>query len=102
MEAIHLLWALAAATGLVAGGLAGSGFALLAGAPPRPGMLHRLDHLTPIRVIALCLYGPLGLVRVGLGHLGQDPAVALPVLALGLGWSFLQGVFILTTFFGFS
>ena len=102
MEAIHLLWALAAATGLVAGGLAGSGFALIAGSPPRLGMLHRLDHLTPIRVAALCLYGPLGLVRAGLSYLAQNPVVALAMLGLGLGWSFLLGVFILTTFFGFS
>lgn len=102
MDAIHILWALAALTGLAAGGLAGSGFALLTGATPRLGTLHRIDHLTPIRVAALCLYGPLGLVRAGLAELGRNPLVALAVLAIGLVWSFFQGVFILTAIFGFA
>jgi len=102
MDAIYILWALAALTGLVAGGLAGSGFALLTGAPPRLGLLHRIDHLTPIRVVALCLYGPLGFVRAGFAELAHNPLVALAVLAMGLVWSFFQGVFILTTFFGFT
>ena len=102
METWHFIHGLAALTGLVSAGLAGSTWALATGQPPRIGILYRLDHLTPLKVLTLCIYAPLGIVRAGLWYLEYNPLVAIPALALGVGWSFLQGVFILTTFFGFT
>ncbi len=102
METYHIIWAMAVLTGLVPAGLAGSSWAIATGAAPRVGMLYRYDFLTPLKVIALVIYAPLGVVRAGLSYLDQNPFVAFPLLAIGLGWSFLQGVFILTTFFGYT
>jgi len=102
MQTWHFVYALAAATGLVSAGLAGSSWELATGQRPRIGILHRLDYLTPLRTLALCIYAPLGVARTGLWYLEYNPLIALLVLALGAGWSFLQGVFILTTFFGYT
>ena len=102
METYHFIYALAVITGLVSAGLAGSGWAMAAGKGLRIGILHRLDHLTPLKVLALCAYAPLGVVRTGIWYLDYNPFVALTILVLGLGWSFLQGVFILTAFFGYT
>ncbi|MBI2719193.1 MAG: hypothetical protein HY245_04135 [Rhizobiales bacterium] len=102
MQTYYFIYAMAAATGLVSAGLAGTSWAMVAGDPPRLGILHRLDFLTPLKVLALCLYAPMSVVRLGLWYLEYNPIFALAVLGLGLGWSFLQGVFILTTFFGYT
>jgi threonine/homoserine efflux transporter RhtA len=102
LQTYHFIWAMAAVTGLVPAGLAGSCWAIFTGHTPRVGMLHRFDFLTPLKVIALVVYAPLGVVRTGLSYLDQNPFIAIPILLLGLGWSFLQGVFILTTFFGYT
>ena len=102
METYHFIYALAAMTGLISAGLAGSVWAMATGKGLRIGILHRLDYLTPLKVLALCIYAPLGVVRTGIWYLDYNPFVALAILSLGLGWSFLQGVFILTTFFGYT
>jgi hypothetical protein len=101
MSTLVFIYALTAVVGLVPAGLAGSTWALATGEAPRLGMLHRIDYLTPLRVIALCLYAPLAVVRLALWYLSYNPFFALAILGVGLGWSFFQGVFILTTFFGF-
>jgi hypothetical protein len=102
METYHFIYALAILTGLVPAGLAGSSWAIATGNAPRIGLLYRIDYLTPLKVLALIIYAPLGIVRAGLAYLDENPFVAFPVLAAGLSWSFLQGVFILTTFFGYT
>lgn len=99
---LWFIYALTALLGLVPGGIMGSAWAVATGETPRIGILHRLNYLTPVKVIALCLYAPLGLVRTALWSAEFNPIFAVIILALGIGWSFLEGVFILTTFFGFS
>jgi hypothetical protein len=101
MSTLAFLYALTVLVGLVPAGMAGSSWAMATGEAPRLGMLHRLDYLTPLRVIALCLYAPLAVIRLALWYLEYNPVFALLVLGIGVGWSFFQGVFILTTFFGF-
>lgn len=102
MEPWHFAWSLAASAGLVSAGLTGSAWVLVTGKSPRAGMLFDFDYLTPLKVLALCIYAPLGVLRLGLWYLEYNPFIGMVMLAAGLGWSFLQGVFILTTFFGYT
>lgn len=102
METWHFVWALAALTGLAAAGLAGSGWAIVTGEVPKIWMLTSYNLAMPLRVLALMAYAPLAVVKAGLDHAGQNPMLALLIIALGLGWSFVHGVFIMVTFFGFT
>jgi len=96
------VWAFAAVVGLTAAGVVGNGWTLATGEPPHPELLHELDARMPLKVLALVIYGPMAFVKGGLDFLDDNPLFALLVVAIGIGWSFLQGVFILTTFFGFT
>jgi hypothetical protein len=102
MELWHFIWMLAALTGLTAAGLAGNGWAMVTGERPHLWMLAQYSATTPLRAMALMAYAPLGIIRSGLSDIGHNPVFALAVIAVGLLWSFVQGVFILTTFFGFT
>ena len=102
METWHFIWALAALTGLTTAGIAGSGWALVTGERPSIWILSTYSVATPLRVAALVFYAPLAMVKAGLGYMDHNPVFAMMVLATGLVWSFMQGVFILTTFFGFT
>jgi hypothetical protein len=102
METWHVVWALAAITGLVAAGLAGSLCAMITGERPGLSMLDDLSPATFAKGLALAIYAPLGLTRAGLGSFDFNPAFALLLLGIGTVWSFMQGVFIMVTFFGFT
>ena len=98
----HFVYLFAVAVGVVSAGFTGSLWALAAGEFPRPGHLARSDLATPLRGLAVAVSAPALLLRLGLWYFEHNPFVALLLLGLGLGWSFLQGVFILSTFFGFT
>jgi hypothetical protein len=102
MELWHFVWMLAGVTGLTAAGLTGNGWAMATGRAPDIWMLSSYSMATPLKAMALTIYAPLALVKSGLSDLGNNPAFALIVIAAGLFWSFIQGVFILTTFFGIT
>jgi hypothetical protein len=102
MELWHFVWMLAAVTGMTAAGLIGNGWALVTGERPNIWMLSDYSVATPFRVIALMTYAPLAILKAGLDYLNQNPIMAVTIIATGLLWSFMQGVFILTTFFGFT
>jgi hypothetical protein len=102
MQTYHFMYLLAAATGIVSAGLAGSLWAAAAGEYPRPGMLAKADAAMPLKVLFLVASAPAQFLRIGIWYLDFNPLVALCLIATGLGWSFLQGVFILTTFFGYG
>lgn len=102
MQTWHFIWLLAGVTGLVASGIVGSGWAVATGERPNIWILSRYSVATPLRVLALVTYAPLATVKTGLGYLGQNPILGMMFLAAGLFWSFLQGVFILSAFFGFT
>ncbi len=102
MELWHFVWMMAAVTGLTAAGLVGSGWAMVTGERPNIWMLSDYSATTPLRALALVAYAPLGLTKAGLADLGQNPVFAGIIAAIGLLWSFMQGVFILVTFFGFT
>lgn len=102
MELWHFVWLLAALTGLAAAGLVGSGWATVTGERLGLAMLASYRVTTPLRALVLLIHAPLALVRAGLWYLGYNPIFAFLLLGAGVFWSFLQGVFILTTFFGFT
>lgn len=102
METWHFIWLLAGFTGIVSSGLVGSGWAVVTGERPNIWMLSTYSVATPLRAVALMAYAPLATVKAGLAHSDQNPVLGMMFLAAGLLWSFLQGVFILTTFFGFT
>jgi hypothetical protein len=102
METWHFVWMLAALTGLTAAGLAGSGWAMVTGERPNIWILSEYSVATPLRVLALVVYAPMALVKTGLGYLAVNPILALMIFVAGMLWSFMQGVFIMVTFFGFT
>jgi hypothetical protein len=102
MELYHFVWVMAGITGLTAAGLIGNGWAMLTGEEPRLWILSNYSISTPVRALALVAYAPLAVTKAGLSDIDHNPAFGLFLLAVGLLWSFLQGVFILTTFFGFT
>ena len=102
METWQFVWILAALTGLTAGGLAGDGWAIVTGERPSLWMLSQYSVSMPLKVVALIVYAPLALVKSGVSYVDSNPVFAMMVMAAGLLWSFVQGVFILITFFGFT
>ena len=102
METWHFMWILAACWGLVSAGLVGSAWAMVSGERPHIDMLSSYHLTTPLRAFALVAYAPLGIVRAGMSYLNVNPAFAVLLVGLGTVWSFLQGVFILTTVFGYT
>jgi hypothetical protein len=102
METYYFVWVLAGITGLTASGLIGSGWAMLTGGKPSIWLLSRYSVAMPFIVFALVGYAPLAVTKAGLQDIDNNPVFGMMLLATGLLWSFLQGVFILTTFFGFT
>jgi hypothetical protein len=104
MDVQHLAYLLALAVGIVSSGIVGNAWALVTGETPRLGDVLDPDPtiLTPFRVIAAVLSAPTTILLDGFWWLIAQPLIGLPIIAAGLVWSFLQGVFILTQVFGFS
>ena len=102
METWQFVWILAALTGLTAGGLAGNGWAIVTGERPSLWMLSQYSVSMPLKVVALIVYAPLALVKSGVSYVDSNPVFAALVTIAGLFWSFVQGVFILITCFGFT
>jgi hypothetical protein len=102
MQLYYFVWALAAVTGLTAAGLAGNGWAMATGRRPTIWMLSEYSVSMPLKVLALIAYAPLAVVKSGFSYIDHNPVFAVMVVLAGLFWSFMQGVFILTTFFGFT
>jgi hypothetical protein len=102
METWMFVWAFTAVLGMAVAGVIGSGWAMITGERPHPELLCRLDGGTPFKVTALVIYGPMAFIRGGYDFLNESPVFGMAVMAIGLVWSFLQGVFILTAFFGFT
>jgi hypothetical protein len=102
MELIHLAYLLTAATGLCAAGVVGSLWTAVRGEAPSFELLLQPHPLLALSVLAVVFHAPLGFIRSGLWHVVARPAQGSVLIAAGLGWSFLQGVFILTQFFGFT
>jgi hypothetical protein len=103
MDMQHLAYFLAILVGIVSSGIIGSAWELATGEDVR--LRDILDAqptiVTPLRVLAAVFSAPSKVLLDGCWWLIAQPLIGVPVLALGFGWSFMQGVVILTKVFGF-
>ena len=94
-----LIFAYTVVVGLVASGIVGSAWTMARDEPMTGWDLFAGGVLRPLCALLVVVHTPLRLLRLGT-EMTLDGMVTGPVvLAAGIGWSFLQGVFILTQFF---
>jgi hypothetical protein len=91
---------MAVGTGFVTAGLAGNLLHLIEGREPDLAMLTEEDLMTPVRIVGLVFAAPWMLFHAAGWWFIAKPPVGIQFLLAALGWSFLQGVFILTQVFG--
>jgi hypothetical protein len=99
MDMVHLGYLFAVAVGIVMAGITASLWTLALGEEPRFGLLLEPSAMAPLRAIVIALSVPLLLLLAAWRYVGSA-SVAMLLVVISLGWSFLQGVFILTQFFG--
>jgi hypothetical protein len=99
MDIVYVVYVYAVAVGIVAAGITGSIWVLATGENPRLGLLLEPSVIAPIRALVVVAYAPLMILLAAWRFIGS-PIVGMLLVAASLGWSFLQGVFILTQFFG--
>ena len=99
MDMVHLAYLYAIAVGIVAAGITASLWTLAAGEEPRFGLLLEPSFIAPLRALVIVTSAPLLLLLAAWRYVGSA-GVGLLLVVASLGWSFLQGVFILTQFFG--
>jgi len=99
MTIFYLVYIYAIAVGIVTAGIAGSMWALATGERPRFGLLLEPSAIAPVRALVVVVTAPLMMLLAAWRFVGS-PIVGMLLIAASLGWSFLQGVFILTQFFG--
>lgn len=94
----------AMAVGLVSAGILGSLWSMVFDEQPHFELLldPQPSLLTPFRALTVVFSAPSVIAERAFWWLIAQPLIGVPLLALAAGWSFLQGVFILTTFFGFT
>lgn len=101
MDMVYLVYLYAIAVGFAAAGVTGSMWALATGEEPRFGLLLEPGVIAPLRALVVVASAPLLLLLAAWRFVGNAIAGMLLMVA-SLGWSFLQGAFILTQFFGVS
>ena len=95
-----LIYVYTAIVGLVAAGIVGSAWSMATGEQMTGWDLFAGGWLKPICALLVVVHTPLRLMKLG-AEMTLDGALSgVAVLAAGAGWSFLQGVFILTQVFG--
>jgi hypothetical protein len=90
----------AIATGIVSSGAIGSLWAAATFEAPHFGLLRDGDILTPIKVPVVVFSAPTTLIVQSFKTALEEPLMGALLFVVGLSWSFLQGVFILTQVFG--
>ena len=99
MEISYPVYLYVIAVGIVAAGVIGSMWAMATGESPRFGLLLEPSAIAPVRALVVVAYAPLLILLTAWRFVGS-PILGMLLVAASLGWSFLQGVFILTQFFG--
>jgi hypothetical protein len=99
MDMVYLAYLFAVAVGIVTAGVTASLWTLAAGEEPRFDLLLEASAIAPLLALVVVVSAPLLLMLMAWRYVGSA-SVGLILVAASLGWSFLQGVFILTQFFG--
>ena len=99
MDIVYVVYVYAVAVGVVTAGITGSMWAMATGERPRFGLLLEPSAIAPLRALVVVASAPLLLLLAAWRFVGS-PIAGMLLVAASLGWSFLQGVFILTQFFG--
>jgi hypothetical protein len=94
----------AIAVGFVSAGVMGSLWKLSFDEEPSFDLLFDLNPtlLTPFRALAVVFSAPSVVGERAIWWMIAQPLIGVPLLAIAAGWSFLQGVVILTQVFGFK
>jgi hypothetical protein len=99
MEGFHAAVFFGVLTGLVSSGLIAALWEMAFDESPKFKLLLEPDFLTPLKVIAVVLSAPMMVMSQACWWLIARPGFGAGLFALGLLWSFFQGVFILTQVF---
>ena len=99
MDIVYVVYVYAVAVGVVTAGITGSMWAMATGERPRFGLLLEPSAIAPLRALVVVASAPLLLLLAAWRFVGS-PIAAMLLVGARLGWSFLQGVFILTQFCG--
>ncbi len=99
MVIVYGAYIFAVAVGIVAAGVTGSLWAMATGERLRFGLLLEPSAIAPLRALVVVASAPLLLLLAAWRFVGS-PIAGILLVGASLGWSFLQGVFILTQFFG--
>jgi hypothetical protein len=97
MDMVYLAYLFAVAAGIVLAGATASLWTLAVGEEPRFSLLLAPSAIAPLRALVIIVSAPILLLLVA-RRCGGSAGMLL--VAASLGWSFLQGVFILTRIFG--
>lgn len=99
MESLNAAIFFGVLTGLVSAGLIAAFWELAFDESPQFKLLLEPGFLTPLKVAVVVLAAPIIVISKACWWLIVRPGVGALWLALGLLWSFVQGVFILTQVF---
>lgn len=99
MDMVYLAYLFAVAVGIVTAGVVASMWTWAAGEEPSFALLLEPSAVAPLRALVIVVSVPLLLLLAAWRYVGSA-SVAMLLVAASLGWSFLQGVFILTRIFG--
>ena len=98
---IHwVAYVFAVAAGFVSSGCIGTRWALAWHEEPNLHALEHVDLLTPFRAVAFVFSAPTRLIITSIHGFLNRPLATLGMLIVGLALSFVQGVVVLTQFFG--
>jgi hypothetical protein len=100
MDVVSVVYIYTVVVGITAAGLTGSAWAIMSGSRPGFQLLLEPSLLAPVRAMVVVISAPLLILFAGCRKLDAHPIFGGVLIAASLGWSFLQGVFILTQFFG--
>lgn len=100
MAVHYVAYVFAIAVGLVTSGAIASLWAVMTDETPHMAMLTDGSIFSPLKVPFVILSAPVGLIGSAFQWMFESPLLGGLLLFLGIAWSFLQGVFILTQIFG--
>jgi len=90
----------AVATGIASSGAIASLWAIATDEPLELNRFEEPDLLTPVRAMVMVFAAPTTLLVNSFWYLIVRPLWGLMLLVAGLGWSFVQGVTIMSQIFG--